>query len=243
MKALIRKCCFSIFLGMILVSCEHDPIIKEIDDMANGPDTTGNNPPDPSGKPCSPDTVYFVNDIEPLLKSNCAYKGCHGDGSAEDGVELSTYNSIIRTGDVEAFRPGESDLYEVLVEKDRDEAMPPLPNNLLSQEQIDKIYTWIAQGALYNACDGCDTTDVTFSLDIQPLIQNSCEGCHSGGNPSGGVGLTNYNQIQTLALNGDLYGVVNHNSGYVPMPYNQSKLSQCRIDQIKIWIDQGAPNN
>jgi mono/diheme cytochrome c family protein len=233
-----------LFLSIILSvlyfsSCQHEPLIDDNPIIDNPIDTTGTN----SGVPCDPDSVYFVNQIFPLLKSNCAIEGCHGNGSMEDDVELSTYSSIINTADVEAFNANKSDLYKAITETDLEDRMPPLPANGLSQEQIDLIAKWINQGALNNGCDDCDSTNTTFALFVSPFIKNSCQGCHSGPTPSGDISLTNYDQIKTQALNGNLMGTIRHEAGYVAMPYNQGKLDDCKIDQILSWIEDGALNN
>lgn len=233
--------CIAIFA--FLSSCEHDPLFEEMEAIITPTDTTGNNGGTNQDKPCDPDTIYFTRDIQPLLQSNCAFSGCHGNGSAQDGVDLTNYNSIISTADVRPFDLNGSDLYESITETDLRKRMPPPPANALSSDQIAKIAKWINQGALNNSCDGCDTTNVTFSLNISPLIQSNCQGCHSGGSPSGGVSLTNYNQIQAQAITGKLFGTVNHSPGFKAMPFNQPKLSQCKIDQIRIWVNEGAQNN
>lgn len=230
-----------ITVALLFTSCEHEPLFEELIPAEKIPGSGG-----PGGNeedPCDPDSIYFVNDIMPILQSNCAFSGCHGDGSAEEGVDLTSYNSIMRTADVRPFNLKGSELYEKITENDKDDVMPPPPANRLSQEQIAKIAQWINQGAQNNACDNCDTTAVTFSLVISPLITNNCQGCHSGGDPAGGIQLTNFLQIQTQALSGALHGAISHSAGYTPMPYNQPKLSQCKIDQIRIWIENGAPND
>lgn len=192
---------------------------------------------------CSADTAYFVNDILPILQSNCAYSGCHDAISAKDGVILESYTSVINTADVDAFNADASSLYEVLNETNPNKIMPPPPNNTLTASQISAIALWINQGALNNACNSCDTTGVSFSSVVSPIITNSCQGCHGATSPSGGISLSNYTEIKSAALDGSLYGTINHENGYVAMPYLQSKLSQCKIDQIRVWIEEGALEN
>jgi len=232
------------FLGLaylatsILFSCQHEPL----EDMTGG----GTTPPDTTGtgeNSCDPDSVYFVNQIYPILQSNCAFSGCHGGGSAQDGVDLTSYESIIRTADVKAYDLRGSDLYEMITESDPDKRMPPPPNNPLSSEQIGLIANWINQGALNNQCESCDTTNVSFKVDIEPLIANTCQGCHSGTFPNAGVRLSSYEEIKTQAQSGSLLAVIRHEPGYVPMPYNQPQLSDCRIEQVRLWIEEGALNN
>lgn len=234
---------FIIFLGLattLLMSCQHDPFMDDMTDINDPGDTTGTGG---NGKPCDEDTVYFVNDILPIIKSSCAVSGCHGQGSAQDGVDLSDYSSIIRTGDVRAFNRRGSDLYEVITDDDPDDRMPQPPYNPLTSEQIELIGKWIDQGALNNSCENCATDNVTFSEIIFPLIQRNCIACHRDQNPIGGLSLANYQAIKVQADNGALLGSVTASSGYTPMPYNQSSLPDCNIDQIQIWISEGALNN
>lgn len=190
---------------------------------------------------CDPDKVYFVNDVQPILNSNCAYSGCHDASTHSDGVDLSTYDKIISTGEIEAGEPDKSELYEVIAEGE----MPPDPNNPLSNDQKQIIYDWIAQGAKYNECveDNCDTLDVKYSTHIEPVISTYCQGCHSGSNPDGNISLTSYSEVETIAANGKLLGVVEHQAAYSPMPKNGNKLSDCDIAKIKIWINEGSQNN
>jgi uncharacterized membrane protein len=189
---------------------------------------------------CDSNKVYFVNDIQPILNSSCAYSGCHDAASQQDGVDLSSYSRIMATADVRPGNPDGSDLYEVL----EDGEMPPAPNNPLSNEQKQMIYNWIKQGALNNQCiSDCDTSNVTFSKNIITITDSYCKGCHSGASPDAGISITNFAEIQTLAADGRLLGVIEHKQGYSPMPKNQNQLSDCQIETIKIWINDGMPNN
>ena len=96
---------------------------------------------------------------------------------------------------------------------------------------------------LYPKTDGCDTVNVTYSGTIWPLIENNCYSCHSETNPSSGIMLNNYDNIALIANAGLLYGVINHEPDYIPMPKGLPKLDNCSINQVKIWIENGAPNN
>jgi uncharacterized membrane protein len=228
-------------LSIFFNACQHEP-----DDMVEPDpdpvDTTDNNN---GGIPCDPDTVYFVNTILPLLQSSCGTSGCHDASSAQDGVILTDYASIISTGKVKAFDPFDSEIYEKITESDPEDRMPPPPQNPLTADQINLIYKWIEQGARNNSCEqaDCDTVNVTYSATVWPIIQNSCLGCHSGGSPSGGVSLADYSAIAAQAANGNLLGAIRHEQGYSPMPQNGAKLNDCTITQIEKWIENGSPNN
>lgn len=97
---------------------------------------------------------------------------------------------------------------------------------------------------LYPANGSCDTTGVNYSGSVVSLLQsNGCTGCHSGSSPSGNISLDGYNNVRAAALNGKLYGSINHSAGYSPMPQGGNKMTDCNIRQIKAWIDGGAINN
>jgi len=89
----------------------------------------------------------------------------------------------------------------------------------------------------------CDTTNITFSGTVWPIINNNCTGCHSGSAPSGNISLTNYSKISAAANNGKLLGVIRHEQGYPPMPKGGGKLSNCNITQIENWVNNGTPGN
>lgn len=241
---------YSVFLvigvGTLFMACQHEPLVDP------NPSNTGNSgggggsggiDTTSSTINCSPDSVYFANDVMPILQSNCAFSGCHGGGSAQDGVDLSSYDQIIRTGEVSPFNAGRSDLIEVMLDNDPDDVMPPPPAARLSAEQIQLISDWINQGAQENSCSSCDTTTFSFSMAVQPTIISYCQGCHSGSNPGGGISLTNYQEIVTQSQSGALLGSVTGASGYVAMPFNQPALDACKVDQIRRWIAAGTPDN
>jgi len=95
------------------------------------------------------------------------------------------------------------------------------------------------------AAANCDTTNITYSVTIRNILQNNnCFNCHSGTAASGGnVVLDNYANSKQYAQNGRLYGSINHDAGYVPMPQGGNKLTTCDLKKVKIWIDSGTPNN
>ena len=244
-----------VLLLMFLPACQHGPTFIDDDMMPTDTtivdpgDTTVVNPGDTTIMlgPCDPDIVYFDLDILPILKSNCAFSGCHDAASAQDGVILESYETTIQTADVEPFNLDDSEIYEVLVDDEEEERMPPPPTARLSPSQIQLIAKWILQGGENLSCDPdlslCDTMNVSFAEFVQPTINNHCLGCHSGNVPAGGLDFSTYAGIKDVALNGRLYGAVARLSGFSAMPRNSNPLPQCTVDKIKSWIDQGALNN
>jgi hypothetical protein len=90
---------------------------------------------------------------------------------------------------------------------------------------------------------GCDTTNVTYSGTVAPILATNCNNCHQPSFPSGGVVVNNYTDLMTVVNNGRFWGSINHESGYSAMPQGGSKLSDCNLKKIRKWIDDGAVNN
>ena len=91
----------------------------------------------------------------------------------------------------------------------------------------------------------CDTTAVSYSLQVVPILQNNCYTCHGTGNTagSGGIDLSSYTKLKVYADNGYLVGNVTHASGYIPMPYGLPMLPACEVNTISAWVHQGTKNN
>jgi hypothetical protein len=92
----------------------------------------------------------------------------------------------------------------------------------------------------------CDTSNVTYSNTIVSILDLNCLSCHSNSAASaygGGVKLESYPNVKIYVDNGALLGSVQHSSGFSPMPKGAEKMSVCKITQIAVWINAGAPNN
>ncbi|MGZ8523758.1 MAG: hypothetical protein ACXWV1_04975 [Chitinophagaceae bacterium] len=220
---------------VILSACRHEiPII-------NGGTGSGGGGTPPPASTCSADTVYFVNEIMPIISSNCTMSGCHDNITHADGVNLTSYSNIMRY--VSKGNASKSKLYKVVIKTDGDR-MPPAPMPPLTQAQKDKIAKWISQGANNNNCTGqCDTALFTYSAAIKPIMDSKCVGCHNPSSLGGNINVSTYSALKLTALNGKLYGSIAHQPGYSPMPKNSAKLSDCEIKQIQKWISAGSLNN
>lgn len=230
MKTLFITFCTSALLFILISGCKHQP-----------QEPIANNTPQPNNPSPAGDSICFNTRVLPVILSNCAMSGCHGEVNPADGKRLTTYNDVINY--VKPFDASDSKLIKVITRTDS-ERMPPPPAAPLSSETIDALRKWINQGALNSICtQPCDTQNVKFSTHVQPIIKNFCQGCHSGSAPSGGIGLENYNQVKTVADNGKLLGSIDHLPGFSPMPKGSSKMSLCNIRTIAKWIEAGAQNN
>ena len=77
----------------------------------------------------------------------------------------------------------------------------------------------------------CDTTSVTYTKDIQPILSLSCTGCH--GNGSANHSLNSFSDAKSE--NDKVIQKISDGS----MPQNSSPLSTCKINKFKAWKNQG----
>jgi len=187
--------------------------------------------------------ICFESEILPIFQSNCAKSGCHDAASHEEGYVFDSYKGIMEG--IRPGRPDDSKIYEVITSKDKDDRMPQPPNEPLTGTQIGLIEQWINEGAqnTTNCAIECNTDLFTYSGAVRPVLDQHCIGCHNNSVQNGGVNLTTYTGVQSVALDGRLSGVINWDAGYPQMPFGGEKLNECNITQIMKWIDAGAQNN
>lgn len=231
--------CFVAFI--FCAACKHEPIQV-------------NTSPPLGGGTCSPDTAYFVNDILPIFQTNCAKSGCHDATSHQQNIILTDYDQIIRTGNILGGDPSHGPIYHSITTTAAASLMPPPPFAALTNENINKIYKWIMQGAYNNRCIDtdridtlisipCDTFNVKYSTKITDILNNHCVSCHHSSAAAGGVILSDFADAQAYAFNGYLLGTIAHDPAYLAMPPSPDSLSECEKNNIRIWVNDGAPNN
>lgn len=220
---------------------DHDST-GQVDTTGGGStDTTGNTG---GGTGSRDSSVCFTRDVLPILITNCTMAECHDADRPEEGINLTTYDAIIhgRETIVVPGSPSKSKLYESIVTDESDERMPPPPRSL-TNAQIATIERWIREGAKNRDCSadngGCNTSNVTFTSTIAPIMTTWCTGCHGGSSPSAGINLTQRSTVEAQARSGALLGSVMHATGYASMPPGSQRLDDCSIAQIKAWIDTG----
>jgi len=101
--------------------------------------------------------------------------------------------------------------------------------------------------------------DISYSAVIQPIFNDTCggAGCHVGTSQSG-VNLSSYNQV--MNSRGQQYGreivepgqpdesplvdKIEPNPQYGErMPFGRSPLNDRQIEEIRVWIEEGAADN
>lgn len=238
MKDFIKFLALLLFSALFVMGCQHKPT-EVIDPTPTDTTGQGNNK-----QPCDSNIVYFGRDILPIFISNCAMSACHDDGTAANGIVLTSYQKVMQTGRVVAFDLNSSDLYEAITEVRPDKLMPPPPRQKLSATQISLIAKWINQGAKNLICEeqNCDTVNITYSTVVSKIMNNYCVGCHGSINPSAGISVNNYTSLAQIVSNGKLIGSITHAAGFKAMPQG-GKLPTCEIKQIQKWVSLGFPNN
>jgi uncharacterized membrane protein len=196
------------------------------------------NPDDPTG---TADDICFERDILPIFQSNCAMSGCHDASTQANGVQLTSYSTIMNTGEIEPGKPNSSEAYREIANG----KMPPYGYTPLRQAQKDLLYKWIADGAK-NGVDcpsTCDSNTYTYSGAVSKIMAQRCVGCHSGSNASGGIDLSSHAAVKAQATRGALLGSIQGKSPWKFMPQGGTSLSDCEIAQIRKWMEAGTPND
>ncbi len=120
-----------IIIGIIINSCD------------NTTSTGDSNIVFPSEK------IDYIQHVQPFLKYNCGYSGCHSSFTKAAGLSVDDYFSVMSyMGLVIPLQPDASTLVQILENK--------LPHSVffyrgnISQNQIQGIRKWIEEGALLN---------------------------------------------------------------------------------------------
>ena len=93
----------------------------------------------------------------------------------------------------------------------------------------------------------CDSSTAKFATFVSPLIVSKCatSGCHNATSASAGVNLDGYTNIKNYISRSStvFFGTIKHTSGYLIMPQGGSKLADCDITKLQLWVNAGLLNN
>jgi len=104
----------------------------------------------------------------------------------------------------------------------------------------------------------CAPRNVSFSVDVQPILKQYCLECHVPGGPgygASGFDMSSYETVMkggrfgAFVIPGDpLTSTLNmlvegraHPS--IHMPHGREKLSDREIEILRVWVQEGAKNN
>lgn len=106
----------------------------------------------------------FVNTIQPIIFKNC--NGCHTYGGHAGGLQMDTYESVMKGGDkgpvLVKGNPAQSLMVKAVHYNDADIKMPP--KGRLADSDIAAIELWIKQGAI----EGAAATPTSTASDVAP---------------------------------------------------------------------------
>lgn len=88
----------------------------------------------------------------------------------------------------------------------------------------------------------CDTTTVTYSATIAPIMASNCNSCHNASSGNGVI-TTDYTDLKAIVTNGKLVKSVNWTAGAIQMPLGGQKMPSCTLTKINKWVISGALNN
>ena len=94
----------------------------------------------------------------------------------------------------------------------------------------------------------CAPTDVSYREDVEPILAARCYHCHDRTNAPAlgdGINLEGYSKLYNYLLDNEdrMIGSLKWDGGGSPMPKNGSRLDNCSISKIEVWINEGTRNN
>ncbi|TVQ50893.1 MAG: hypothetical protein EA362_01300 [Saprospirales bacterium] len=190
---------------------------------------------------CDQDSIYFVNQVLPIMVTYCANSGCHNPVSSEASLNFTTYLGISVGNRVVHGNPLQSQIYQRMTSTNPNLKMPPDGYAAPDERQIELIRKWIEQGGRNNECaESCSTEGITYTGRVREIIADYCAGCHGGIAPEGGLVLQTYEQVKAIGESGALVGTIRRHTGFIPMPLYGS-MTDCKVDQIVAWVNDGMP--
>lgn len=90
----------------------------------------------------------------------------------------------------------------------------------------------------------CDTVEVSYQMDVVPIMENNCYRCHNNVNSNNlgaGIAFETYEDIQIWS--GTIVEAIKHAPGASNMPKGSAKLDDCTISIIESWVLQGMKDN
>lgn len=118
------------------------------------------------------------------------------------------------------------------------------PNVIFAFENRSAWGEWICLDNIsISASSGTTDCDkITYSKDIQPIIENNCAitGCHVP-NGSGASDYSTFDGVKSSADNGELKKrMIDGNPSFMPA---SGKLDEATLSKVTCWLNAGAPNN
>ena len=206
--------------------------------------------------------VSFEREVASIFKAKCLR--CHGQNNPRANLRLNTFANMGRGGANGALlvpgNPQRSLLMARLMTEDAAARMPKSATKL-SDDEINVIGRWVAQGARFDGkdrnaeigqstvppkkpvkvveADGTET--VSFKEDVAPWMVNVCLNCHSGNNPRGGYNITTFEQLLTEGDSGSTIVPGDPDNSYiVDLVLRQDPIKMPQGNQVRIKRSQAV---
>ena len=204
--------------------------------------------------------VDFNAQVRPILESACVH--CHGETKQQGDYRLDTMADAFKAGDDGAMvipgEPEKSALYTTTVlAADDDDVMPPAKDGPpLAKSQTEVLRAWIAAGAEWP--EGVTLKQqprIDFVKHIQPIFETACISCHNPDKMKGDYDMTtmasafkkdgDYGDaiVPFQAEQSSVFVLMNHPADHddlMPPAKSGGPLPKEQIDQVRMWIAQGA---
>jgi hypothetical protein len=111
------------------------------------------------------------------------------------------------------------------------------------------IFSYFIAGCYYDneealypeLSSSCDTTNITYSGTVVPILSSNCYSCHSDANATAFGGNIHLQAIADVRTNSAKILFSINQTGAKPMPPS-GKLKNCSITQVEIWVRKGMLN-
>ncbi len=205
-------------------------------------------PADEASKP-----LVYESDVRAIFVSKCG--SCHGDRAQKAELKLTDAASLLRGGEsgrvVVAGKPNDSLLWELVAA----EEMPPENAKRLTDREKQVLRDWIAGGARVGSPPTASPERQESFYTIAPLLFRRCTACHGPEYQQGGLDARTRETL--LRGGGGGPGFIagdSHASHIVRRVVDNlcppqadigeagiEPMTRGELDQLKAWIDAGAP--
>lgn len=132
---------------------------------------------------------------------------------------------------------------------------------MTTKKQATALFTGLLSAALLAVASGSSparaaSEEVSYKLDVFPILQSRCVSCHSPGGEGyseSGLDLTTYEGLMKGTKHGPIVvpgdaltsnlAVLIEGRAQVQMPHDQRPLLKAQQDIVRDWVKQGAKNN
>lgn len=89
----------------------------------------------------------------------------------------------------------------------------------------------------------CTGLTPTYTHDVKAILDASCalSGCHDAVTAQNGINLSAYGPASSVSQETRFVAVIQHRSGFTPMPFGGSKLPDETIQTLVCWVENGSP--